>query len=144
MRRSAHRCVDYLYSLHRKKVYTCGKTKYSKPGARRKVGGATHPPLKNWISQATYWDMISEFWSSFLNHSKTPHGCLPILKCLSDLEYMSSRKSPATYQYMVTIFKAFDIFKWDLLPIVKQTNVAMKKGPQVPLTYTLPKKKCNI
>ncbi len=35
-----------FYSLHRKKVYTCGKAKYSKPRrARGNVGGATHLPF---------------------------------------------------------------------------------------------------
>ncbi len=34
------------YSLHRKKVYTCDKAKFSKlRGARGKVEGAPHPPL---------------------------------------------------------------------------------------------------
>ncbi len=36
----------WAYSLHQKKVYTCGKAKYSKSrGARGKVGGRQHPPL---------------------------------------------------------------------------------------------------
>ncbi len=39
-------CQPGWYSLHRKKVYTCGKAKYSKSrGARGKVGAAPHPPL---------------------------------------------------------------------------------------------------
>ena len=34
------------YSLHQKKVYTFGKTKYSKSrGAKGKVEGVSHPPL---------------------------------------------------------------------------------------------------
>ncbi len=44
------------YSLHRKKVYTWGKAKYSKPrGARGEVGGATHPPF-SWskLDQASF------------------------------------------------------------------------------------------
>ncbi len=45
-----------VYSLHRKKVYTCGKAKYSKSrGARGKVGGASHPTL-SWskLDQASF------------------------------------------------------------------------------------------
>ncbi len=35
-----------LYNLHQKKVYTCGKAKYSKlRGAKEKQGDASHPPL---------------------------------------------------------------------------------------------------
>ncbi len=47
-----------LYSLHQKKVYTCGKAKYSKSReARGKVGGAPHPPL-SWskLDQASFWN----------------------------------------------------------------------------------------
>ena len=47
-----------VYSLHQKKVYTCGKAKYSKSrGARGKVGDAPHPPL-SWskLDQASFWN----------------------------------------------------------------------------------------
>ena len=38
--------IPWSYSLHQKKVYTCGKIKYSKlRAARGKVGGAPHPTI---------------------------------------------------------------------------------------------------
>ncbi len=50
-------------------------------------------------------------------HLKIPHGCLTILKMF---EYMSSHKNHQIdkvncLRILVTIFKPFDIFKWDLL-----------------------------
>ncbi len=51
-----------LYSLHRKKVYTCGKGKYSKSrGARGKVWGVPHPHRvgpSSWskLDQASLWN----------------------------------------------------------------------------------------
>ena len=46
----------HLYSLHRKKVYTCGKAKYSKSkGARGKVGGVPHH----------FFEFQNEAWPSF-------------------------------------------------------------------------------
>ncbi len=45
-----------IYSLHRKKVYTCGKAKYSKSrGVIEKVGGVPHRPTQWWVWRTPYF-----------------------------------------------------------------------------------------
>ncbi len=59
-------CCIKKYSLHRKKVYTCGKAKYSKSrGARGKVGGAPHPPLSWFEFQNDSWPSLDQLNGGF-------------------------------------------------------------------------------
>ncbi len=81
-----------IYSLHQKKVHTCGKAKYSKPrGATGKVGGATHPPL-SWSKLDHFFEFQNEARPR-LDQLKGGFGAPPTFHlALLNFEYSARQK----------------------------------------------------
>ncbi len=76
--------ITTQYSLHRKKVYTCGKAKYSKSrGARGNVEGVSHAPL-SWskLDQASFWN--SKRW-----RHKNKEGLVTVFVGMQPFRWMS-------------------------------------------------------